>query len=149
MARASIALSLVLGLTACGGAPPPAPVRAQTPPPAVVAPQPEGPRGVIQRAELDRVLEGGLGRFLQCVTTEADLRNGRFVGFRLTELRDEALFTGVDLQPGDTIVEVNGQGIERPEHAFSVWSSLRVASELMIVVLRGEERRELRFAILD
>ena len=74
---------------------------------------------------------------------------GRDVVVGRRELRDEALFTGVDLSPGDTVVAVNGQGIERPEHAYTVWTGLRVASELSLVVLRGDERRELRFAIVD
>ncbi len=104
---------------------------------------------VIHRAVLDRVLEDGPGSFLQRVSTEADVREGRFVGFRLTELRDEQLFEGIDLDVGDTLVAVNGLVIERPEDAFTVWSSLAVASELSLVVLRGEERRELHFAIVD
>lgn len=142
----SSALGLVLLASACGGAPPPAPARpAAPPPPAPVLAE----TGVIRRAVLDEVLEAGLGRFLQRVGTEPDLREGRFVGFRLVELRDEALFAGTDLSPGDTVVAVNGQGIERPEHAYTVWTGLRVASELTLVVLRGEERRELRFAIVD
>lgn len=104
---------------------------------------------VIQREALDQVLAEGPGQFLRKVTTEADIRDGRFVGFRLTELRDAGLFAGVDLAVGDTLVAINGHTIERPEDAFTVWSSLAVASELSLVVLRGEERRELRFAIVD
>lgn len=130
----------------CGSAPP-RPVAHIVEPPAA-DPAPEA-SGVIHRSELDRVLERGIGAFLGRLSTEPDLRDGRFVGFRVTELHDTALFEGVDLLPGDTILEINGQGIERPEHAFTVWTALRVASELTIVVLRGEERREIRYAILD
>jgi hypothetical protein len=32
---------------------------------------------------------------------------------------------------------------------MAVWNSLRVASELWIEYLRGDERRELRFPIVD
>ncbi|MDQ3036922.1 MAG: hypothetical protein M3Y87_31300 [Myxococcota bacterium] len=136
----------LLALAGCGGAPRAAPARAEVAP----APAPiEESEGVIRRAALDEVLAGGPGLFLQKVATEADLREGRFVGFRLTELRDAALFEGVDLAQGDTVVEVNGYAIERPEDAFTVWTSLHVASELSLVVLRGDERRELRFAIVD
>lgn len=142
----SSALGLVLLASACGGAPAPPPARAAAPAPPTPA---LAESGVIRRAVLDEVLEAGLGQFLQRVGTEPDLREGRFVGFRLLELRDEALFGGVDLSPGDTVVAVNGQGIERPEHAYTVWTGLRVASELTVLVLRGDERRELRFAIVD
>jgi S1-C subfamily serine protease len=144
---ASASALLAVSTIGCGGAPPPRPVavaREPEPPPPVLAAE-----GVIQRAELDATIEAGLGYFLQKVLTEPDVRDGRFVGFRLVELRDDSLFAGLDLRPGDTLLTVNGQAIERPEQAFTVWSGLRVASELTIVVLRGEEQRELRFAIVD
>ena len=138
--------TLVLLGAGCGGAPPPAPVVAAAPP----IPEPVvAEEGVIVRSELDRVLEEGLGRFLARVGVEAHMDGERFVGFRVTELRDGALFAGVDLQPGDTILRVNGQSIERPEHAFTVWTGLRVASELDVTVLRDGEARALRFAIID
>lgn len=146
-AALSIAILITLGAAGCGGAPPPQTARAAPArEPAPIAPP---SAAVIQRAALDEVLAAGPGRFLQTIATEADMRDGRFVGFRLTELRDEALFGGVDLAQGDTVIEVNGHAIERPEDAFTVWTSLEVASELSVVVLRGDERRELRFAIVD
>jgi type II secretory pathway component PulC len=104
--------------------------------------------GTISRADLEAVLSQGLGRFLQSVSTEAHLEEGRFVGHRVTELRG-TLFTGVDLAPGDTLVRVNGMPIERPEQALAAWNSLRVASELALDILRAGERRELRFPIQD
>jgi type II secretory pathway component PulC len=145
---AVIALASVAGLHACGGAAP-APERPRAErridprPPVVTSP------GTIQRAALDDVLARGLGAFLSKVAVEPDLEAGRFVGFRITELRDEALFGSVDLAPGDTVVAVNGQSIERPEQAFEAWSALRVASELTVDVLRAGEPRQLRYPIVD
>lgn len=136
----------VLAFAGCGGsAPPPQAVAAEEPP----APEVQVERGVIRRAELDVVIDQGLGAFLSRVGTEPDVRGGSFVGFRVTELRDAALFDGVDLAPGDTLVAVNGRPIERPEQALEAFGSLRVASELALEVLRGDERRELRFSIVD
>jgi type II secretion system protein C len=89
------------------------------------------------------------GAFLSKVAVEPDLVEGRFVGFRVTELRDTTLFESVDLQPGDTIVSVNGHAIERPEQAFEVWSALRVASELTVDVLRNGQPRQIRYPIVD
>lgn len=136
----------VLAAPGCGGAPPPPPVVAAAPPP---PPPVVTSEGVILRAELEEVLEAGLGRFLGRIGVEPHVEEGRFVGFRVTELRDEALFTGVDLRPGDTVLTVNGQSIERPDHAFTVWTGLRVASELDVTILRDGERKALRFAIVD
>ena len=148
--RALLILSC-LALAACGSTPERAqtareaaaePVEPARPPPTPVR------NGTIARAELDQVLAGGIGRFLQHVTTEPHLEEGRFVGFRLREL-DEQLFGGVDLSVGDTLVSVNGSPIERPEQALSVWNGLRVASELTIEYLREGERRQVRFEIAD
>jgi type II secretory pathway component PulC len=146
-------LCVAVLLVGCGGSPGPSSetVENEAPPPdpATVPPsEPPASEGTIDRAELDAVLAGGLGRFLQRVETEPHLEEGRFVGFRLTELRSE-VFEDVDLQPGDTLVSVNGMPIERPEEAMQVWNGLRVASELTVEYLREGERHQLRFAISD
>jgi hypothetical protein len=39
--------------------------------------------------------------------------------------------------------------IERPEQAYEAWSSLRVASELTVDVMRAAESRRLRYPITD
>ena len=114
------------------------------------ASQPLRVSGEIQRAELLPVLDAGLGRFLQGVRTEPDLQNGRFVGFRVIELYpSDARLSEVDLRPGDTVLRVNGQSIERPEQALHVWEELRVASQLVIEYLRAGRREDLRFEIVD
>jgi type II secretory pathway component PulC len=96
------------------------------------------------------VLDAGFPRFLQKVTTEPHLHDGRFVGFRLVSFfPGDERFGDVDLKTGDTIVRVNGQPIERPEQALAVWNGLRVASQLTVEYLRADERRELRFSIRD
>ncbi len=145
--RASLVLTVValLGL-GCGGAPPPRVVAAPRPrPPAPIVTE----VGVIHRAALDEVLDRGLGAFLSRVGTQASLEGGRFVGFQLVELRDEALFSGIDIRAGDVVVAVNGQSIERPEQAFTAWSGLRVASEITLAVIRDGARQDLRFPIID
>ena len=140
-------LLVVMLFVGCGSAPPPAPVTARV----AVAPAPpvEVAEPVIQRVALEEVLDAGLGAFLGRVTTEPSLDGNHFVGFRLVALRDAALFENVDLQPGDVIVAVNGQSIERPEQAFTAWTSLRVASEITLAVMRDGQRRDLRFPIVD
>lgn len=147
MRTAVSSFAVALSILGCGGAPPPAPVAhaAVAPPPAPV----EVTEPVIRRAALDEVLDQGLGAFLGRVSTEPSMDGNHFVGFRLTALRDESLFLGVDLQPGDVILSVNGQSIERPDDAFTAWTGLRVASELTLAVLRDGERRDLRFPIVD
>ena len=147
---ASLALSF---LVACGASTPPAQAASGTVPPAEpAAPTYASPvtSGAIARDELIPVLDAGLGRFLQGVETEPHMESGDFVGFRILHLYpDDARFARLELQPGDTVTRVNGQSIERPEHAIEVWSSLRVASQLLVEYLHDGERRELRFEIVD
>jgi len=146
-----LALAFALG---CGGAsadpepttPPPAEAEAE----AVPTYEPPVTSGTILRAELMPVLDAGLGRFLQGVVTEPELQGGDFVGFEIVSLYpDDPRFASLDLQPGDVVTRVNGQSIERPEHAIAVWSSLRVASQLLVDYLHEGEARELRFEIVD
>jgi hypothetical protein len=153
MRRISTIVFVISLLSGCAGstrgaATPPAaaPVAVSEPQPELAAPPVS--RGTLERAMLLPVLDDGLGRFLQSVETEPALADGRFVGFRVTVLRG-ALAEGIDLTAGDVVVRVNGQSIERPEHALVVWNGLRVASELWVEYVRGAERRELRFAIVD
>lgn len=144
MARFLVLLSLMIA--ACGSAPPPR-ARVEAPPP---EPEPVSvSTGVIRRADLDAVLEAGPGAFLGRVSVEPVMEGDSFVAFQVAALNDEAMFAGVDLLVGDRLVSINGQTIERPEHAMTVWSSLRVASELRVVVTRAGEPHELHFAIVD
>ncbi len=151
--RASTTLALAFAL-GCGGAS--ADPASTTPPPAtaesepVPAYEPPVTSGSILRAELMPVLDAGLGRFLQGVVTEPRLEDGEFVGFEIVSLYpDDPRFARLDLQPGDVVTRVNGQSIERPEHAIAVWSGLRVASQLLVEYLHEGEARELRFEIVD
>ena len=145
--RPLASLVLALAVLGCGSA---APAPASTTPVASAPPPPvEVHEPVITRAALDEVLDAGLGAFLGRVTTAPSLEGNHFVGFRVVDLRDAALFEGVDLQPGDVILSVNGQSIERPDDAFTAWTGLRVASEITVAVLRDGQRRDLRFPIVD
>jgi len=147
--------ALVFAFTlGCGGAT--AEPEPTTPSPTVAESEPvpayESPvtSGTILRAELTPILDAGLGRFLQGVVTEPRLEEGDFVGFEIVSLYpDDPHFAQLGLQPGDVVTKVNGRSIERPEHAIEVWSSLRVASQLLVEYLHEGEARELRFEIVD
>lgn len=139
-------------LAACGGAKvsgTEATERSQAP--KTDMPQAERHRdGQIDRATLNVVLDKGLGRFLQGVHTEPEMKQGKFVGFRIVELYPQnAVFQKANPRAGDIVTLINGQPIGRPEQAMKVWESLRVASELRIDYLRDGQPREARYAIVD
>lgn len=151
--NAKLSLMLVIALGwGCGGsspraevAPSPAQETAVEAPP---APPPSD--GTISRAELLPILDAGLGRFLQGVDVEAVREAGKFVGFRIVRLwPEDPRFADAAVRPGDVVVRVNGQAIERPEQALAAWNGLRVASELVVSFLRDGQWQEARFPITD
>ena len=147
------AIVSLLALAGCGGgAPGPrAPTVAAASDPAPDATEATG-RLTLARSALVPVLDAGLGRFLGRVATEPAREDGAFVGFRVVSIEDALTVPdteGLGVRPGDVVVRVNGQAIERPEQALAVWEGLRVASTLAIEYLRAGERREARFAIVD
>jgi type II secretory pathway component PulC len=94
-------------------------------------------------------LDAGLGRFLQRVDLEPVIDQGIFVGFRVVELRPPSWWHGADLVPGDIVTQVNGMPIEQPTEAHAAFESLRKSDKLSVKYLRGGQRRELTYSILE
>ncbi len=93
----------------------------------------------------------GIGALLARVDVSPMLQAGRFVGFRLDRARglQRLRAGGLDLQPGDIVTRVNGQTIERPEHAQAAFLSLAEAPEIVIDVLRRGAPVTVRTAVTD
>jgi len=104
--------------------------------------------GEIPRAALQAELARGIGRFLQQVKAEPVVSRGRFMGWRLaTIFPNRADVTVKALQPGDVVLRVNGQSIERPEEFMAVWASLASADQIVLDVQRGTETTAVRYTI--
>ncbi|HMI91555.1 MAG TPA: hypothetical protein VK509_09345 [Polyangiales bacterium] len=103
----------------------------------------------IPRPVLLAVLSAGVGRFLQQVQLEPMIERGRFVGWRLLRVFEAAQAGPAGLRPGDTVLRINGQSIERPEQFKNVWDSLATESLLILQVERGGQRSEIRHKILN
>lgn len=120
-------------------------------PPAEASPPAESvPTPVIElsRADVVQVVDAGLGRFLQDIEVKAVLKESRFIGFRIVQIRNRERFRGVGLEPGDVIVLVNGRPIEHEGEAFEVFQSLRTAPYLEVEYLRGGEKMRLSLPIV-
>ena len=106
--------------------------------------------GVIARGVLRAELARGIGRFLREVRTEPAFARGRFLGWRVLELFAKRPDIQVQvLRPGDTVLRVNGNSVERPEDLKSVWDGLPNASELVLEILRDSRTSKLRYTIAD
>lgn len=142
-------ISLVVILAACSGGEPersaPAPVKET-----VKTSGDEARAIAIPRFQLMRTIEGGLGRVLQHLELEPHRVDGEFRGFRIREARLMTLAgERVDLRTGDVILALNGRSIERPEQAMEAFEALRGEESIVVAILRGERREDLRIAIVD
>jgi hypothetical protein len=104
--------------------------------------------GTLQRADVERVVDAGLGRFLGHVALEPSLPGGKFSGWSIVGFDPPELFDGVDLQPGDVVTRVNGMAIEREMEAFDAFQAVRQAPALEVSYLRQNQPRTLRFTII-
>jgi hypothetical protein len=101
--------------------------------------------GTINRAGLVTIVDQGLGRFLGRLKLAPVVQKGQFVGFGVTGI--DPTWGDVGLRPGDVILRVNGQPIERPEQAMSVFETLRVVSEIAVELTRDGVPATLRFRV--
>jgi hypothetical protein len=104
--------------------------------------------GELQRADVERVVDAGLGRFLGHVVLEPSLSAGKFSGWSIVDLVPRGLWGGIDLRPGDVVTKVNGMAIEREAQAFDAFQAVRQAPALEITYLRQNQPRTLRFTIV-
>jgi type II secretory pathway component PulC len=113
------------------------------------APKPKTKVTQLRRPGVRETVRSGFGRFLQDVTVDDTpaFRNGKFLGFRVVELRGE--LDACDLRAGDVVTRVNGQSVEHPEDALVVFQSLSNAKELVVDYERDGAPQKLRLPIVD
>ncbi len=105
-------------------------------------------QGSLKRADVERVVDAGLGRFLEHVALEPKLAQGKFVGWTIVDLSPRELFQGIDVQRGDVVSRVNGMAIEREMEAFDAFQAVRQAPALEVTYLRQNQPHTLRLTII-
>jgi hypothetical protein len=103
----------------------------------------------LQRSAINRTIDEGFGRFLQRVTVEAELVDGKFVGFRIVRFTEPKDWLGVGLVPGDVVTKVNDLSIERPEQAYLAFVALSSRKSLDVVYLRSGHTMRLSLPIVE
>lgn|GEM_PF-490398 len=140
-----------LALSACGGKSKGAEaprVQSAAPPSDPPAESVATPVTELSRADVVAVVDAGLGRFLQDLEVKAELKEGKFVGFRIVRINNVERFRGVGLEPGDVVTQVNGQSIEQEGEAYQTFQSLKTAPYLEIDYLRHGEKMRLSLPII-
>ncbi len=102
----------------------------------------------LERGDVERVVDAGLGRFLSHLAIEPRLSAGKFTGWSIVALQPPELWQGIDLQAGDVVTQVNGMPIEREMQAFDAFQAVRQAPMLEVTYLRQNQPRTLRFTII-
>lgn len=155
-ARRSVVVGLcLLGAIACGHpkeAEDPHVVESagldETPAPAPVVESVDTPLTELQRAQVVKVVDDGLGKFLQGVELDASLNAGKFEGFRIVRFTVPEDWRGVGLLVGDVVTSINDLPIERPEQAHAAFVGLRTAPALEVSYLRGGKPMRLSLPIV-
>lgn len=118
----------------------------------VATSQPRAGTGIavtsLARADVERVVDGGLGRFLGYVSIEPRLSAGKFTGWSIVSLQPAEVWQGIDLQAGDIVTHVNGMPIEREMEAYDAFQAVRQAPQLEVTYLRQNQPRTLRLIII-
>ena len=111
------------------------------------APKRTGPI-ILDRKDLNRVLDRGPADFLASIDNDALVEGGRFRGWIFRGWRDHR-FAAADLLPGDIVRSINGKPIETPVQFKEVWDGLRQAQELRIEGERDGKPLSIRYPIKD
>jgi hypothetical protein len=106
--------------------------------------------GILGRAELVRLINAGLPRWMQGVEGDRALANHRFQGWLIKSLYPgDPCYQDIDLRPGDVVQKVNGKSIEKPEQAFDVAEALKTAPAIVVDFLREGKPQRITIAIAN
>jgi len=103
----------------------------------------------LARAAFDAVMAESPQRVVAAVDVKPALVGRRFVGFRLLRIRPEGILRDcTSLVPGDVIVSVNREPLERPEQFMRAWEVVKNASAIEVEVERGGRRILYRWTLV-
>jgi len=130
-----------------------APLAVALPSPSAAA-EPAGTRailleGELERAALKRVLAKGPQRFIASLRVAPYMKGKRFMGFRIEGFApDSPLVNGGAVQPGDVVLKVNREPVERPDQFMRAWEVVEGADALEVELLRGTQRYLYRWTLI-
>lgn len=109
------------------------------------------PPQTIFRSEIQRALAGGPAYLLRQLGPEPYRVEGRFIGWEITQLfpDDPSLCDPCDLAVGDVILTVNGDRLETPQAFAAMVEKADKLRSLEVRSLRAEQRRIVKYEIVD
>jgi type II secretion system protein C len=74
-------------------------------------------------------------------------RNKKVEGFKIMGLQQGSLFNNIGLQNGDTIMNINGELVDKPQKAMAMFDSLRPGEDVKVKVNRKGQIKTLTFKL--
>lgn len=93
----------------------------------------------VRRDTIESLL-GKMDRLAPQARVEADVRDGKPIGFRLRDVKRDGVFAKIGLRDGDVISSVNGLATTGPDNALAIYASLRSLDHLSVGVERAGRR---------
>ena len=116
--------------------------------PTLAASAPKVVEKTMARSVLNAVIAKGPQRLIATLQVQPHMVKGRFMGYRLMSFSpDSPLVNSDTVRPGDVIVSVNKERIERPEQFMRAWEVVANTKSLKVTILRGLERIEYRWRL--
>jgi general secretion pathway protein C len=90
----------------------------------------------VPRGEIDKTLSNLNDVAMQARIVPA-FKDGVAQGFKLFSIRPDSIYTKIGVQNGDVIKQINGYDLNSPEKALEIYSKLKEANRIDIVVERN------------
>ncbi len=101
---------------------------------------------VVDRQKVEEALENP-----EQLMTDARLvpafRNGKQYGFILRSVKPNGIYSKLGLRNGDVLMKINEFDITDPETALRAFNELRGADEIVLYIMRGGQKKTLRYII--
>lgn len=76
-----------------------------------------------------------------------EIRGGRIIGFKISEVADNSIVRKMGILPGDVIKSINGQMLDSLERSAQVWEQTKKAQEIYMTVEREGRDRVLTYVM--
>lgn len=83
----------------------------------------------------------------QQVRIVPNYKNGKYSGVRMIGMQDSSLFGEIGFQNGDILLAVNGEQLDSPNKALSLYEALKNKARLTVLIERGGVAKTLRYTV--
>jgi general secretion pathway protein C len=83
----------------------------------------------------------------QQVRIVPNYRNGKYEGFRMIGMGSGSLFSDIGFNNGDIVKSVNGEQIDSPNKALTLYDALKNKARLTVLIEHDGQPKTLRYTI--